>query len=148
MDFGAPTYLPMDRRGDDATRPTVAVPADTEPPVVVAVGVVVAAEFNAVFDTDVVGRTYPPVVRNEPARDAAVAAAADSYVPVPPIVRTVGAANAADVATTHNIDTNDVFIPSFISPIPMWCIILHFCLYTKSFFQFFCVLLKFISQTQ
>ncbi len=113
-DFGAPMYLPMDRRGADATRPDTVPPLDTEP---VVVAVPFAAPPVVADDTEADGRRPTVVVpdgRNDPARDD-VAAAADVYVPSPPIVRTDGAANAPmDTAAPQNNDNKDVFIPSRI----------------------------------
>ena len=152
IDFGAPTYLPMERRGVDATRPTVPPPMDTEPPIVVVPDVVdvVVATLGVAPDVDIdaVGRIKPPVARNEPARDDAVAFAADaadSYVPTPPILRTAGAAGAAVAAATHNIDNNDVFIPSLIS-LSLCKVLYHnFGRFQNPFYIFFIFFLKFIS---
>jgi hypothetical protein len=151
-DVGAPMYFPIDKRGDDATRPTVAVPVDTDVPAVVPV----AASDDAAPvapDTDTDGRR-PPVVRNDPARDD-VAAAADVYVLLPPIVRTVGAANAPiDTAAPQINDIKDIFTPTCIYFFSCNKLYHSFDLIPKTFFYFFLNFfnffypaLKFISQT-
>lgn len=93
-DVPPPKYLPMDSRGDVATRPVVVVPLDAD-------------DDADVAPTD-------GVTRMEPARTAFVAppdeppvAAADVpvYVPAPPNERTEAAAKAPEIADVHSTQT-------------------------------------------
>lgn len=127
IDFGTPTYLPIDKRGADAVRADDDNVID-EPPV---------ADDLVALDVVVVGRTYVPDVRNEPDRASVVADVADAaegYVPAPPTLRIDAAANAAlDTAMTHTIDNNDVLNPSLIS-LPYRVILYHNFSYPKILF--------------